>query len=193
MCPEDMLLQEMGIEGYLGTPLFASDGKAIGLVGVLSIQPLHPSHDALDILSARAAVELEPIWAEEGPCLRALPQHPAGGRRQRPGIAQRAGPCGPPRWHPDPGQYPRPRHPLRDPAPLPNRGMRGLRKPLGHQSSKRGRRCSPFLDLPQRLQEEAEQFFEPFHGGLLRRGVVDEGCGERQQQGSTSQPSCHLY
>lgn len=50
MCPEDMLLQEMGIEGYLGTPLFASDGKAIGLVGVLSIQPLHPSHDALDIL-----------------------------------------------------------------------------------------------------------------------------------------------
>ncbi|RDE22555.1 phosphodiesterase [Motiliproteus coralliicola] len=38
--PQDQLLVEMGIEAYVGTPLFDSDGKVIGLVVALYKQPL---------------------------------------------------------------------------------------------------------------------------------------------------------
>jgi signal transduction histidine kinase len=60
--PEDLLLGQMGVDGYLGTPLFDAKGKASGIIVVLSTSPLHPSPWALNVLgifSARAAVELE--------------------------------------------------------------------------------------------------------------------------------------
>lgn len=65
--PEDLLLQQMGVEGYLGMPLKDSTGKAIGLLAVLSSHPLRkePGESLLRIFAARAAAELERKRGEE--------------------------------------------------------------------------------------------------------------------------------
>ncbi|MDV2998728.1 MAG: Sensor histidine kinase RcsC [Chroococcopsis gigantea SAG 12.99] len=60
--PEDQLLIDMGIESYLGTPLFDTNNKCIGLLVVLSRQPM-PENSLpiriLQIFAARAGAELE--------------------------------------------------------------------------------------------------------------------------------------
>lgn len=66
--PADRDLVALGIEAYLGQPIYGSDGSLIGLVNILSRQPLSPSADALlilDLFAARAGVEVERVRAED--------------------------------------------------------------------------------------------------------------------------------
>ena len=66
--PHDRSLAEMGIEGYVGTPLCDSQGRVIGLMVMLSRRPLeHPELcvSTLRIFATRAAAELERKQAEE--------------------------------------------------------------------------------------------------------------------------------
>ncbi|NLR74794.1 ATP-binding protein [Leeia aquatica] len=60
--PEDLMLQEDGLVGYIGYPLRDRQGQVIGLVNVLHQHPLHPSAQLRTILrlfAARAGTELE--------------------------------------------------------------------------------------------------------------------------------------
>jgi len=60
--PEDHLLKEMGVECYVGSPLFDSEGTPLGLIAVLGRRPLaNPAiaSSVLQIFAARAAAELE--------------------------------------------------------------------------------------------------------------------------------------
>ena len=66
--PHDRSLAEMGIEGYVGTPLCDSQERVIGLMVMLSRRPLeHPELcvSTLRIFATRAAAELERKQAEE--------------------------------------------------------------------------------------------------------------------------------
>jgi GAF domain-containing protein len=66
--PHDRGLAEMGIEGYVGTPLCDSQERVIGLMVMLSRRPLeHPQLcvSTLRIFATRAAAELERKQAEE--------------------------------------------------------------------------------------------------------------------------------
>lgn len=66
--PRDRLLMDMGIESYVGTPLFDSAGHALGLIVVLDGKPLSNARRAesmLQIFAVRAAAELERRQAEE--------------------------------------------------------------------------------------------------------------------------------
>ncbi len=66
--PQDVVLQEMGAESYVGITLWSSAGKPIGLIALISRQPLANPGQAESILkmvSDRAAGELERRDAEE--------------------------------------------------------------------------------------------------------------------------------
>ncbi|HVR44580.1 MAG TPA: ATP-binding protein [Thermoanaerobaculia bacterium] len=66
--PEDRYLVENGIEAYVGTPLYGSDGGVIGLISAMSRSKLRNpglARDAVRIVSVRAAGELERLRAEE--------------------------------------------------------------------------------------------------------------------------------
>jgi PAS domain S-box-containing protein len=66
--PEDLLLVDMGVEGYGGTPLRDSRGRTIGVLAALHDRRLEESPQALELLqsfAARAAAELERREAEE--------------------------------------------------------------------------------------------------------------------------------
>jgi len=59
--PADAVLQEEGYRGYVGTPLRDTEGRHIGILGVLSRQPLrHPARmrSLFQIFAARAQSEL---------------------------------------------------------------------------------------------------------------------------------------
>ena len=65
--PQDKPLQEMGVESYMGAPLFDSAGAPIGLIALLHSQPLasyQRAESILTISAARAAGELERRQAE---------------------------------------------------------------------------------------------------------------------------------
>jgi two-component system response regulator HydG len=65
--PKDVLLQEMGIDGYCGVPLFDSRRRPIGLIVVLARRPLTdlPGVESLLRLAAvRASAELERVRTE---------------------------------------------------------------------------------------------------------------------------------
>jgi len=65
--PEDKLLHDMGVESYIGSPLFNVKNEAIGLVVVLDNKPMEEQeriNTILDIFTARAAAELERMEAE---------------------------------------------------------------------------------------------------------------------------------
>ena len=65
--PEDRLLVEMGVEGYIGTPVFDAQGKSIGLIVVLDSKPLEhieQVQEIMDIFAARAGAELQRMQAE---------------------------------------------------------------------------------------------------------------------------------
>lgn len=67
MFPRDLLLVDMGVDGYVGTPLFDTQGHVIGLMVVLSRSPLRdlPVAEAmLQVFASRAASELERRRAE---------------------------------------------------------------------------------------------------------------------------------
>jgi len=60
--PKDHWLVEKNIESYLGTPLFDSAGKPLGLIAVMGERPMEDGETAtavLRIFAARAAMELE--------------------------------------------------------------------------------------------------------------------------------------
>ena len=62
--PEDKLLVDMGAESYAAIPLFASDGKPLGLIATLGCSPIkkedkEKSISLLQIFSVRASGELE--------------------------------------------------------------------------------------------------------------------------------------
>ncbi len=66
--PQDRLLVEMGVDSYIGTPLFNSHGHPMGLVVVLHSAPMqHIKQHAkvLEIFAARAGAEIERIHAEK--------------------------------------------------------------------------------------------------------------------------------
>ena len=66
--PEDRLLADMRVEGYIGTPLFGSAGQPLGLIAVMDTRPLHrveQVRDILEIFAARAASEIERMRAQE--------------------------------------------------------------------------------------------------------------------------------
>jgi two-component system response regulator HydG len=65
--PKDTLLQEMGIEGYCGVPLFDTTKRAIGLIVLLTKRPFQETARAeslLRVAAVRAAAELERSRAE---------------------------------------------------------------------------------------------------------------------------------
>ena len=60
--PKDLLLAQMGAEGYVGSPMIDSSGRCLGLVCALSRQPLQHAKLAatvLQIFAVRASSELE--------------------------------------------------------------------------------------------------------------------------------------
>jgi PAS domain S-box-containing protein len=66
--PQDVVLQQMVAESYVGTTLWSSAGQAIGLIAVLSRKPLaNPrlAETILKLVSIRAAGELERRQGEE--------------------------------------------------------------------------------------------------------------------------------
>lgn len=65
--PEDILLVQMGVHSYVGTPLFDINGHSMGLIAVLYKHNIENSiyiENTLTIFAARAAVELERLHAE---------------------------------------------------------------------------------------------------------------------------------
>jgi PAS domain S-box-containing protein len=66
--PRDLVLQELRAESYLGTTLWGSDGKPIGLIALIGRQPkasLRIAESILKMVAIRAAGELERRQAEE--------------------------------------------------------------------------------------------------------------------------------
>jgi len=66
--PEDPVLSERGFESYVGVPLSAADGTALGLMAALSARPLHDPPSAcraLGLFAARVAAEIERREARE--------------------------------------------------------------------------------------------------------------------------------
>ncbi|RKZ35938.1 MAG: hypothetical protein DRQ37_05295, partial [Gammaproteobacteria bacterium] len=64
--PEDVLLQDMGVQAYMGTPLLDSDDQPIGILILLWREPLrHPelATSMLEIFATRAASELSRLQA----------------------------------------------------------------------------------------------------------------------------------
>jgi PAS domain S-box-containing protein len=60
--PEDSLLTQMGVEGYIGIPLWDSTGRPIGLIALLSckqLQDIPIATQLLQLIATRAAAELE--------------------------------------------------------------------------------------------------------------------------------------
>jgi len=65
--PDDILLIQMGVHSYVGTPLFNINGQSLGLIAVLYKHEIENSifiENTLTIFAARAAVELERLHAE---------------------------------------------------------------------------------------------------------------------------------
>ncbi|MHC4062360.1 MAG: PAS domain S-box protein [Planctomycetota bacterium] len=60
--PEDHLLVDLGVESYLGAPLFGSSGEALGLLAVMDDKPMGSIQHAeaiMTIFGSRATAELE--------------------------------------------------------------------------------------------------------------------------------------
>jgi len=66
--PRDLLLTQMGVESYLGVPLFGSKGQLLGIIATLNDKPMPFPEEAqaiLSIIAARAGSELERAQTEE--------------------------------------------------------------------------------------------------------------------------------
>jgi PAS domain S-box-containing protein len=90
--PDDTMLVQMGMDSYLGIPLFGSSGKPIGLIAMLhdASMPLpDQSKTILEIVAARTASEMERCLVEEQ--LRASEQSYRQGLHFREAIIRTAG------------------------------------------------------------------------------------------------------
>jgi PAS domain S-box-containing protein len=68
MFPEDQLLVDMGVDAYIGTPLFDSNGTPIGLLVVLNSKPMQDIdkvQPVMEIFAARTGTEIERLLIEE--------------------------------------------------------------------------------------------------------------------------------
>ena len=66
--PQDKLLQELGAESYIGTPLYNNINEPIGLVVIMDNKPmaeLDQVKPILEIFASRAGAELERVQAEK--------------------------------------------------------------------------------------------------------------------------------
>jgi two-component system, cell cycle sensor histidine kinase and response regulator CckA len=66
--PDDELLIEMGIEGYVGVPLFAGDGSALGIMVALYQAPVADPEfvsTLMQFFSTRTGAEMERVLREE--------------------------------------------------------------------------------------------------------------------------------
>ena len=66
--PTDLWLADMGIDSYMGMPLFGSGGKPLGLIALLHTEPIPHAGQAetiLKVVTARVAAELERELAEQ--------------------------------------------------------------------------------------------------------------------------------
>ena len=65
--PKDQLLPEMGVESYIGAPMFDAQGEPLGLIVVLDSKPLehiNQVREILEIFVARASAEVQRLRAE---------------------------------------------------------------------------------------------------------------------------------
>jgi len=63
--PNDLDLQSLGAKGYIGEPIDATDGSAIGLVVMISRKPLHSSSLMVDTLKIVANYITQQVTAKE--------------------------------------------------------------------------------------------------------------------------------
>ncbi|MGA7628639.1 MAG: PAS domain S-box protein [Methanoregula sp.] len=66
--PNDVALQELKAESYIGTTLWGSEGKPIGLIALISRRPLlnpEPAQAVIELVATRAAGEMELRQKEE--------------------------------------------------------------------------------------------------------------------------------
>ena len=66
--PEDLLLTQMGVEGYVGVPLYDSNGAALGIMAALFRTPVaNPgfAESVTQILASRAGSEIERMRIED--------------------------------------------------------------------------------------------------------------------------------
>lgn len=66
--PKDQLLADMGAESYIGTPLFDTAGRALGLIVVIDnkrLDRVQQLQEILEIFAMRASTEVERLRAEE--------------------------------------------------------------------------------------------------------------------------------
>jgi transcriptional regulator with GAF, ATPase, and Fis domain len=65
--PEDLWLQQIGVDSYVGVPMRNAAGEVLGHIAVLHTEPMHPTPDhlaVLEIFAARGCAELERVKAE---------------------------------------------------------------------------------------------------------------------------------
>lgn len=68
MFPEDKLIRQLGVEGYLGTPIYSTSGEVSALLILMDENPMEEipnSRYVLSIFASRAGAELERIQVEE--------------------------------------------------------------------------------------------------------------------------------
>jgi len=66
--PKDLLLQEMGIESYIGSPLFDREGEALGIMVIMDSKPqedIAVAENLFKIFQERVSVEIERKRAEK--------------------------------------------------------------------------------------------------------------------------------
>lgn len=64
--PDDPLLEEMGVDSYLGVPLRSAEGETFGLLAVLNDKPIDPDlqpRHTLDLFAGRVAAEMQRLAA----------------------------------------------------------------------------------------------------------------------------------
>jgi transcriptional regulator with GAF, ATPase, and Fis domain len=65
--PEDLWLQQIGVDSYVGVPMKTADGRVLGHMAVLDAQPIEPSPEQLSVLqifAARGCAELQRVQTE---------------------------------------------------------------------------------------------------------------------------------
>ncbi|VAX24471.1 diguanylate cyclase/phosphodiesterase (GGDEF & EAL domains) with PAS/PAC sensor(s), partial [hydrothermal vent metagenome] len=66
--PKDRMLADMGVESYIGKPLYGSAGHAIGLIAIMDDKPMKSAEhleSIMEIFTARAEAEIERMGADK--------------------------------------------------------------------------------------------------------------------------------